>query len=58
MSEKNNNVHDLSSRLSNNELTYEQLEYWWGVLEDSERAAEYARRMLKIGKYATEKGID
>ena len=58
MSEKNDNVHDLSSRLSDKELTDEQLEYWWGVLEDSERAAEYARRMLKIGKYATEKGID
>lgn len=57
MSEKNN-IHDLSHKLNEKELTHEQLEYWWRVLEDSERAAEYARRMLKIGKYATEKGID
>ncbi len=28
------------------ELTDEQKIYWWKVLEDAERQAEYARKML------------
>lgn len=52
------NVFDLSSKIVEKELTPEQEEHWWQVLEDYERGAEYARRMLKIGIYATEKGLD
>lgn len=52
------NVVDFSSRLSKDELSKEQEDYWWKVLEDCERGAEYARRMLKLGKYSVEKGVE
>lgn len=43
-------------------LTDEQEAYWWEQLEIAERKVEYARRMLKIGRFAAnmppELGLD
>lgn len=44
------------------ELTPEQEEHWWHELEVAERKVEYAKRMLKIGRFAVggevELGLD
>ena len=58
MENNKNNVHDLSPKIARNNLSPEQESYWYQKLEDAERAVEYAKRMLKIGKYATEKGAE
>lgn len=58
MENNRNNVHDLSSKIAKNGLSPEQENYWYQKLEDAERAVEYAKRMLKLGRFATEKGVE